>query len=171
MHVRVLRVGKGRDRLLAELAGRYLERACRMAPVQLEHVPEAEGAGRSADEARRLEADRLRAALAGDGKAGRGGGRSGRGGDQAVVALDERGETLSSRELARLLEDLARRGVRRTTFVIGGDEGLDPGLVSGADRVLALSRMTFTHELACVVLLEQLYRAHALLAGHPYHRD
>lgn len=87
------------------------------------------------------------------------------------MALDERGETLSSRELARLLEDLARRGVRRTTFVIGGDEGLDPGLVSGADRVLALSRMTFTHELACVVLLEQLYRAHALLAGHPYHRD
>lgn len=87
-----------------------------------------------------------------------------------VVALDERGRELTTRELATWLE--ARRADGRDlAFVIGGADGLAPEVRARADFQLALSRLTLPHALARVLLIEQLYRAHTLLANHPYHRD
>jgi 23S rRNA (pseudouridine1915-N3)-methyltransferase len=59
---------------------------------------------------------------------------------------------------------------RRVVFAIGGADGLDPAVTARADLVLALGRLTLPHELARLLLVEQLYRAHSILAGHPYHR-
>jgi 23S rRNA (pseudouridine1915-N3)-methyltransferase len=82
------------------------------------------------------------------------------------VALDPRGETLDSAELAALLEG-AQRDV---AFYIGGADGWTDEFRRGADRLLSLSKMTLPHELARVVLVEQIYRAFSILSGHPYNR-
>lgn len=87
-----------------------------------------------------------------------------------LVALDERGEELSSQAFAALLHRLQSSGTRAVSFVIGGPEGLPDDLRKRADYVLSLSRMTWTHEASRVLLLEQLYRAFTIMRGHPYHK-
>jgi 23S rRNA (pseudouridine1915-N3)-methyltransferase len=81
-----------------------------------------------------------------------------------LVALDERGRDLSTRQFAALLAG-------PTAFVIGGADGLDPAIRKSASLLLRLSALTLPHALAQVVLCEQLYRAATLLTGHPYHRE
>tara|TARA_B100001250_G_scaffold276771_1_gene239250 strand:+ start:139 stop:609 length:471 start_codon:yes stop_codon:yes gene_type:complete len=88
-----------------------------------------------------------------------------------VVALDERGREWSSPELAGWIDNQRNRSVSQVAFILGGPDGLDPELRSSAHRVWSLGKMTLPHELARLVVLEQLYRAGSLLNGHPYHRD
>jgi 23S rRNA (pseudouridine1915-N3)-methyltransferase len=87
----------------------------------------------------------------------------------AVVALDERGEGLASDALAQRLGRWRDEG-RDVALVIGGPDGLAPDLVARADLRLAFGRATWPHQLVRIMLLEQLYRAIAILSGHPYHR-
>ena len=88
------------------------------------------------------------------------------------IALDERGEALSTRAFADRLESLALRGdVKTIAFLIGAADGHNPALREQADLLLALSPFTLQHELALLVLLEQLYRVASLKSGSPYHRD
>jgi len=89
--------------------------------------------------------------------------------DERLVALDERGEALTSPQWAQLLGQAQLSSVR-LAFVIGGDEGLDESVRRQAWRVLQLSSFTLPHRLARVVLLEQLYRAMTLIKGEPYHK-
>jgi 23S rRNA (pseudouridine1915-N3)-methyltransferase len=88
-----------------------------------------------------------------------------------LVALDERGAAWSSRDLAERLGQWRDQGVATLAFAIGGAEGLDRQLIARADAVLSLGAMTWPHLLVRGMLLEQLYRAQQILAGHPYHRD
>ena len=92
------------------------------------------------------------------------------GGATRVVALAPAGHQLSSEELADLLCRWEDQGVREIAFLIGGPTGLAPELVLKADYVLSLSRMTFTHEMARLLVLEQLYRAFSIKAGTGYHK-
>ena len=87
-----------------------------------------------------------------------------------LVALDERGERITSRRLAEQIEMLAVRGESRLAFTIGGAAGLSDAVRARADAIWRLSDLTLPHELARLVLLEQLYRAETIRAGHPYHR-
>jgi len=84
--------------------------------------------------------------------------------DLRLVALDERGKDLTTRQFAALL-------AQPTAFVIGGADGLDAAIKKRAALLLRLSALTLPHALAQVVLCEQIYRAATLLTGHPYHRD
>lgn len=166
-------VGRCRDEVLRSLSDRYETRLRRHAAIEVVEVAAAP-AGMDRGEALRLEATALRrvAGLDVPGRSGAPGRRAPvAAGPRAVVALDERGETPGSRDLARQLDEWLRRGTRQVTFLVGGDGGLAPDLLAACDSTLSLSRLTFTHELARVLLLEQLYRAHAIRAGHPYHRD
>jgi 23S rRNA (pseudouridine1915-N3)-methyltransferase len=86
-----------------------------------------------------------------------------------LVALDERGREYSTAELARWLEERRRSG-QDLACVIGGADGLAPAVLARAQQCWSLSRLTLPHGLVRVVLIEQLYRATTLLAGHPYHR-
>ncbi len=88
-----------------------------------------------------------------------------------LVVLDERGEALSSRDFADRLARLRDDGHPLCAFAIGGDEGLDDEIRSAARFSLALGRATWPHLLARALLVEQIYRAECILAGHPYHRD
>ena len=86
-----------------------------------------------------------------------------------VVALDERGEPATSASFAQKLGGWRDAG-QEVTFLIGGADGLDDALRARADWQLALGRLTWPHLLVRLLLVEQLYRASTILAGHPYHR-
>jgi 23S rRNA (pseudouridine1915-N3)-methyltransferase len=88
-----------------------------------------------------------------------------------LVALDRGGKAWSSRELADRLSAWADRGTGAVAFAIGGAEGLGAAVLERAAAVLSLGAMTWPHLLVRSMLLEQLYRAQQILAGHPYHRE
>jgi 23S rRNA (pseudouridine1915-N3)-methyltransferase len=89
--------------------------------------------------------------------------------DCFTVALDERGKSVTSEQLSRLMQDWMGAG-RDVAFLIGGADGLDQRLKQNASMLLSLSSMTLPHQLVRVLLAEQLYRAVCLLRNHPYHR-
>lgn len=89
--------------------------------------------------------------------------------DDFLVALDERGTELSTAAFAEQLEQLLY-SQKSFVFVIGSDAGLSKEVLNRAQLVLSLSKFTLAHQVALLVLLEQLYRVLTLLAGHPYHR-
>lgn len=86
-----------------------------------------------------------------------------------LAALDERGREFTSHEFAHFLNDRIESGMRETAFVFGGAMGLDESITERADKVIAMSRWTFTHEMARLVLLEQIYRAFTIIKGKTYH--
>ncbi len=142
--IRVLAVGKLKDRRLADLAADYLRR---MQPLTRLEVVELK------DQDPEREAKQLLDRLGPPG------------GHELVVALDERGEARDSRGIAELLGNHGS-----IAFLIGGADGLTGTVRARADVVLRLSRLTFTHEWARTLLLEQVYRGLTILRGMPYHR-
>jgi 23S rRNA (pseudouridine1915-N3)-methyltransferase len=154
MKTLVLAVGRLRAGPYADLTAEYLRRSGRFAPVELREVPTVKGGGPAATAAR--EGERLLAAIEDTDR---------------VVVCDERGREFDTGGLARWLGEIRDRGGSgRLVFVLGGAEGISPAVRERADQVLALSRLTLPHELARLVLCEQVYRVLSLLAGHPYHR-
>lgn len=91
-------------------------------------------------------------------------------GHHELVALDRTGKEWSSEELARYLNDAGIRGTAGISFVIGGAYGLSQALLHRADHRLSLSAMTLPHDLARLVLAEQIYRAGTIIRGEPYHK-
>jgi 23S rRNA (pseudouridine1915-N3)-methyltransferase len=142
-----------------ELVRTYVERATNagralgLGPVEVIEV-EARKPGKAA------EAEVLRPHLADAAKSG-----------SWVICCDEHGQARPSRAFAEEIANLRDRGVRRLVFVIGGADGLDPGLLAQADGKLAFGPQTWPHALARAMLAEQVYRAVTILAGSPYHRD
>jgi 23S rRNA (pseudouridine1915-N3)-methyltransferase len=86
-----------------------------------------------------------------------------------LVLLDQRGRQMTSEEMAEMLEAHQMRGTHTLVFAIGPADGFSQETRHAADFVLSLGKMTLAHELARVVLLEQLYRGFTILKGHPYH--
>jgi 23S rRNA (pseudouridine1915-N3)-methyltransferase len=121
----------------------------------VEIPPGARGAGHSVEQAMATEAQRIGGAL-----------HKG----EYVVALDERGVALKTRELSSWLA-ARMQGGRDVAFLIGGPDGLSPSIQDRCDFKWSLSALTFPHALVRVVLAEQLYRAQSVLNNHPYHRD
>ena len=87
-----------------------------------------------------------------------------------VIALCIEGKQMDSLQLAEKLQALEMSAASRTVFVIGGSHGLSPGILKRADHKLSFSKMTFPHQLARIMLLEQLYRAKKINAGEAYHK-
>jgi len=156
MRLHLVWVGKTRDRRCTALVEDYLIRLRRFLPVDISEVREAEGAS-EADLAGLIakEGARLLAAV---------------GKEETVILLDERGESLTTSELSALIARHQMDGTKRLAILVGGFAGVDNAVRQRADRCLALSRFTLTHELARVLITEQLYRAVSLLAGFPYHK-
>jgi 23S rRNA (pseudouridine1915-N3)-methyltransferase len=156
MKFRLLLVGKPRDRQAGQVHDDYARRIERLGVgYETDWIPEVAPGGRFSEEhALEREAGRLVDRL---GSAGGG----------SCIALDRRGQLWDSRELARRIE---RWAVSRATFVIGGPLGLHDSLLERADSLWSLSPLTLPHELARVVVAEQLYRALTILRGLPYHK-
>lgn len=155
MKIRLLTVSHKQPGWVHEGCADYERRLPREWGFQLVEVkPEARTSGASTERVQTGEAQRLRAALP---KGAR------------CVALDERGESWSTRAFADKLGRWQHDG-RDLAFVVGGADGLDPAFRDAADVRLSLSAMTMPHGLVRIVLVEQLYRAASLLQGHPYHK-
>jgi 23S rRNA (pseudouridine1915-N3)-methyltransferase len=88
-----------------------------------------------------------------------------------LIACDEHGRAMTSRDFASRLATLRDDGARHLAFVIGGADGLDPSVVGAAIQTLSFGSQTWPHALARAMLAEQVYRAVTILAGTPYHRD
>ena len=154
MKLRLIWVGKTRNEHLRALAGDYLKRLSRFARCEVSEVRES-GA---ADERACLEEEgkRITGALASDALA---------------VLLDVSGPTRwSSEELAAQVENWQTRSVREVAFVVGGHLGVAEDVRARADVRWSLSPLTLTHEMARVVLVEQLYRAYTIVRGVPYQK-
>jgi len=137
-------IGKTKNPAIQSLTDEYLKR--------LRQFAEAEGAAVK-DEAALLK-------LCGD---------EGKGARRRLVLLDLRGKQVSSEELAGFLREHQDRNPAPLVFAIGPADGFSEELCRKADFVLSIGKMTLAHELARVVLLEQVYRAFTILKGHPYH--
>lgn len=86
------------------------------------------------------------------------------------IVLDERGEALTTAQFTKRIQDWEMRGIKRASYLIGASDGHTQKLRDEADMVWALSPLTLQHELALVVLLEQIYRVATIQRGEPYHR-
>jgi 23S rRNA (pseudouridine1915-N3)-methyltransferase len=159
MEVLLAVVGRLKAGPESDLSSRYLERARKaggklgLKGFSVSETPES----RAARRAERL-AQEEQGILAKIGNGGR------------LVCLDAGGDLFDSSEFARFLGDAAAASVPRTTFVVGGADGLGARILGLADRRMAFGRLTWPHQLARILLAEQLYRAVTLLSGHPYHR-
>ncbi|MDX1583698.1 MAG: 23S rRNA (pseudouridine(1915)-N(3))-methyltransferase RlmH [Thermoanaerobaculia bacterium] len=155
MKLRLIWVGRISDRSCSRLVETYLGRVRQYFPAEITVVSPEKARSRSDEEIIAIESSRLVDALPARGK---------------VVVLDERGGQMSSVAFGTWLERETVHNPYGVSFVMGGDLGLDDGIRSRADRVLALSQMTLPHELARVVLLEQIYRACTLIRNVRYHK-
>lgn len=142
--IRIIAVGKMKDKRLAQLADDFLRRLRPLAPAEIIEIKDSRPEKEDQEMVARL------------GSAG---------GNTLVLAMDEKGEDLTSRQFSQLL---GQHG--SMALVVGGADGLGPQVLARADRKIRLSSMTWTHEMARVLLLEQIYRGFSILKGRPYHR-
>jgi 23S rRNA (pseudouridine1915-N3)-methyltransferase len=155
MKLRFIWVGKTKRGPVRELAEDYLARVEKFARVEVVELRERDDAGGDVRKIIEKEGEDILSKTSGD---------------QFVVVLDERGSQLRSVELAQLIEKHRLASTRQMTFVVGGHAGLSDGVRARADFILALSRMTFTHDFARAVLTEQVYRAYTIIHDLPYQK-
>jgi 23S rRNA (pseudouridine1915-N3)-methyltransferase len=138
--LRLLMLGKTRRPEMRAVLDDYLKRISHACPIEITEVRDGDAA------LKRLDTDRA----------------------ATVVLLDAAGKNLDSNALAKWLGELRDRGTRELIFLCGDADGFPASLQQRAHQKLSLSAMTFSHELARVILAEQLYRAFAILSGSPY---
>jgi len=154
----VIAVGRLKDGPERELCERYRERAVALgrglglSGPDIVELPESRG--RRPDERKRDEAEAIAAKLL----------------PGLVIALDERGKSLSSESFAGKIAAARDAGTAAATLIIGGADGLSEELRSRADLTIAFGALTMPHQIVRALALEQLYRAMTIIAGHPYHR-
>jgi len=155
MKLRFVWIGKTKRAPIKELIQEYLDRIGKFAGVEVAEMRDRDDV---AGDARRIIDKEGKDIL------------SRVGSDPYVMALDQRGRELDSIKLAELIEKHRLAGTKQMTFVIGGPNGLSDAVRERADFVLAMSRMTLTHELARLLLVEQVYRAFAIIHDLPYQK-
>ena len=155
MKLELLSVGKPRQAGLSEAALDYVTRLKRYTRFEESNVrEERSGRGAVAEDIVRKEGERILAKI---------------GPGSYVVALDKSGKDVTSEALAKRVDQLTNTAAD-VVFVIGGAFGLDRAVISRANWTWSLSAQTYPHELVRVIVLEQLYRAHTILRGEPYHK-
>lgn len=156
MKIDVVAVGKLKERFWAEACAEYLKRLSGYAKVSVREVADVDpGRAGGVEAARAKEGAALLASIAPS---------------SHVVLMAIEGKQRSSEQLSARLDALALGGVSDVTFVIGGSDGVDKSVYERADETLSFGPITLPHNLARVVLLEQVYRAFKISRGEPYHK-
>lgn len=154
MRLKLLWVGKTQEAWVRTGIEEYAGRVRRYCPLEILEAREEKGAQAAA--MRERECERLAKLLPKGAK---------------LVVLDERGESMSSPEFASFLEKQRDQGVGDLAFAIGGAFGFTDGFRGQAFKAISLSRMTLTHQMVRVFLLEQIYRGFTIMNGEPYHHE
>lgn len=157
MKISVIAIGKTADSNIGAAIERYRDRIGHYIPFEYKQLPDVRKArGMSEDRQKQLEGEMVMSRIAP--------------GDR-VVLLDERGKEVTSRQFAATINDTLINLPGNLVYVIGGPYGFSKAMYDRADSMLALSRMTFPHEMARLFFIEQIYRACTILRGEPYHHD
>ena len=157
--IKIIVVGKLKERFYEDAAAEYLKRLSSYAKVQVVQVAdEKAGENLSVKEAEQIR-EKEAAAILKQIKPG-----------EYVISLEIKGDRLSSEQFAGMLENLSLSGRPDITFVIGGSIGLGQSVIRRADRHISFSDLTFPHQLMRVILLEQIYRAYKIIKKEPYHK-
>jgi len=159
MNIRIIAVGKVKEKYLTEGIKEYLKRLSPHAKVEIIEVPDEKTPEHPSETELRLVKDKEGEKISRYLKEG-----------TYLIALDIQGKNLSSEEMAEMIKDLGIKGKSELTFLIGGSVGLAEYLLEKADFRLSFGRMTFPHQLMRLILVEQLYRSFKIIAGHPYHK-
>jgi 23S rRNA (pseudouridine1915-N3)-methyltransferase len=155
MKLRFVWIGKTRRAPIKQLVEEYLERLRRFAPVEVTELRDRNDVGGDTRQIIEREGEDILSRL---------------GDDAFVVAMDERGREMDSFKLAEFIDKQRVGATKQMTFVIGGPGGLSDAVRKRAGLVLALSQLTLTHELARVLLTEQVYRAFTIIHDLPYQK-
>ena len=159
MKLRVICVGRLKEKFYTDAVNEFKKRLSRFAEVEIVELADEKAPEKLSDaeleQLKLVEGRRILAKLA-DG--------------ETVVALEIRGVQLSSTELAEKLKNLMLEGKSRLAFIIGGSNGLSSEVLSRADFKLSFSKMTFSHQIFRIMLMEQLYRAFKIINNEPYHK-
>jgi 23S rRNA (pseudouridine1915-N3)-methyltransferase len=159
MQIRVVAVGRIKEKFLQEGIAEYEKRLRPYVKLQITEIPDEKRPALSSSSvesaAKEKEGERILLAIPPG---------------SFVVSLDLKGQSLSSEDLAETFREWELAGKSQIAFVIGGDLGLSPAVLKRSDLRLSLSKMTFTHPMARLLLLEQLYRACRIKSGEPYHK-
>ncbi len=157
MNIRLLCVGKTAFDFVNQGNAIYIKRLERMAKFEMICVPDVKNARKmSVNEIKRKEAEALMKYIKPE---------------DHLCLLDEGGKTYTSVQFADFISKCSVDGTRQLVFVVGGAYGFDKGMYERANRKIALSAMTFSHQIIRVIFLEQLYRAHTIIGGTPYHNQ
>lgn len=159
MPISVICVGKLREKYFQDAAEEYMKRLSRLTPVNVVELPDEKEPANPTEALCRQVMDREGEKIL-----------SRIGQQDYVIAMCINARQQASEELARHLSDLFTQGRSRITFVIGGSLGLSDAVLRRADERMSMSAMTFPHQLARVMLLEQLFRAAKINAGERYHK-
>jgi 23S rRNA (pseudouridine1915-N3)-methyltransferase len=155
MRLNVICVGKTRERFIQEGIAKYERYLRPYADIEIKVLKEEKiGDLRDAPLVRKKEAEKILKTVSAD---------------ALIIALDERGQEFTSHEFAAFLNRALESGTRDMVFILGGAMGMDECVTKRANTIMALSRWTLTHEMARLVLLEQLYRAFTIIRGKTYH--
>jgi 23S rRNA (pseudouridine1915-N3)-methyltransferase len=153
MKLKIVWPGKTRNKSLKDLQGVYLEKINRLENCTLIETREARGfTDKHGQKIRGIEADALEKHIK----------------DEYIICLFDRGKEMNSEEFGRFLEETGSSAACCITFVVGGFLGLAERILKRADLLLSLSKMTFSHELTRVILLEQIYRSLTIMKGRHY---
>jgi 23S rRNA (pseudouridine1915-N3)-methyltransferase len=159
MQIRIIAVGKIKEKFVQEAIAEYDKRLRPYAKMQIVEVADEKRAGSASpateSAAIEKEGERILAAIPED---------------FFVIALDVMGRSCSSEELAASLREWELSGQNKLAFLIGGDLGCSPDVHARSNMRLSLSPMTFTHPMARLILVEQIYRAFRIIRGEPYHK-
>jgi 23S rRNA (pseudouridine1915-N3)-methyltransferase len=159
VQIHIIAVGRIKDRFLVDGIEEYAKRMKSYSRLEIAEIPEERVSDpaipKEREMVKRREGELLLGALRDT---------------DIVLALDPGGEMWSSEEFASRLKAWEVSGVPRIAFLIGGALGISGELRARADHVLSLSRMTFTHPMARLILVEQIYRAFRIIRGEPYHK-
>ena len=155
MKLRFVWVGKTKSSPISSLVDDYIGRLSKFAPVTVTVTKDVASSASDAIRSVQVEGEHLLASIKGD---------------SLVVVLDATGRQMSSQELADYLERHMQGGTKQITFVVGGHAGVHESVRQRADLELSLGRMTLTHEMARVLLTEQVYRAFTMIRNLPYQR-
>lgn len=154
MNIKIVSVGSIKEKFLKDAISEYLKRLTRFAKIEIIEVDETKIQNKSEEQVKKEEGERLLKRI---------------GQDEFVFLLDLKGELISSEVLAQKINDLINKGISPLTFVIGGTLGLSEEVRKRANIKLSISKMTFTHQMCRMIILEQIYRAFKIINNEEYH--
>jgi len=156
MKIRLLAVGQKMPKWVQQTFAEYNNRLNKNQQLELIEIPPVHRSkSMRSDKAKQIEGDNIISILKPN---------------ETVVVLDEQGTSLSTKHLAKTIQDWQMNGAN-VAIIVGGADGVSDIVKKRAHKQWSLSRLTFPHPLVRVILMEQIYRAYSLIANHPYHRE